>query len=233
VEFELPEQVRLPSASAAEQVVATLRRLIIEGQIPPGARLRESQLAGGFDVSRQTVREAIRTLSHDGLVHHDRHRGAVVVDLDAADVMDIYGVRRLLETAGVDRVAEASDARLENVARAYERLAAAATGGSWAGTVDADIAFHRSLIELAGSPRLVRAFEAVSGELAFCLSVLRLVGDEEGTPANTITAHEAIAAAVADRDPVRARALVEDHLDRHGAELAQALTARRRTAVGD
>jgi DNA-binding GntR family transcriptional regulator len=233
VDFELPEQVRLPSASAAEQVVATLRRLIIEGQIPPGARLRESQLAGGFDVSRQTVREAIRTLAHDGLVRHDRHRGAVVVDLDGADVLDIYAVRRLLETAGVDRVPEASEELIANVARTYERLVAAANEGSWAGTVDADIAFHKSLVALAGSPRLVRAFEAVTGELAFCLSVLRLVGDEDRTPDPTISAHQSIATAVADRDPVRARMLVQEHLDRYGAELAQALAARRRTAVGD
>jgi DNA-binding GntR family transcriptional regulator len=233
VEFELPEQVRLPSASAAEQVVATLRRLIIEGHVPPGARLRESQLTAGFDVSRQTVREAIRTLAHDGLVRHDRHRGAVVVDLDGADVMDIYDVRRLLETAGVDRVPKASDERIANVERAYERLVAAATGGSWAGTVDADIAFHRSLTELAGNPRLVRAFEAVTGELAFCLSVLRLVGKEEQSPDPTISSHEPIAAAVVDRDSARARTLVQDHLDRYGAELAQALAGRRRAAVED
>ena len=208
-----------------------MRRLIIEGKIPPGARLREAQLTGGFDVSRQTVREAIRNLAHDGLVRHDRHRGAVVVNLDADDVLDIFAVRRLLEAAGADRVAEADPKLIANVERAFERLAAAATSGSWAGAVDADIGFHRSLTGLTGSPRLIRAFEAITGELAFCLSVLRLVGHEDRSPATIITEHAPIAGAVADRDPVRARELVQEHLDRHGTVLAQALAER--APVGD
>ena len=231
VEFELPQDARLPSVSAAEQVVTRMRRLIIEGQIPPGARLREAQLTGGFEVSRQTVREAIRNLAHDGLVRHDRHRGAVVVELDAADVLDIFAVRRLLETTGASRVREADSEALADVERAFERLAAAATSGSWAGTVDADIGFHRSLTALTGSPRLVRAFEAIAGELAFCLSVLRLVGGEERSPARIISQHGPIAGAVADRDAERATTLVQEHLDRHGAVLAQALAERRSAAA--
>jgi DNA-binding GntR family transcriptional regulator len=233
VDFELPPQVRLPSVSAAEQVVATMRRLIIERAIPPGARLREAQLAGGFDVSRQTVREAIRQLAHDGLVRHDRHRGAVVVDLDGDDITDIYAVRQVLETAGVDRIAKAGAEAIAAVERAFEHLAAAAAGGRWANVVDADIAFHRSLVALTGSPRLGRAFDAITGELAFCLSVLRLVGDEERTPAAIISQHAVIAGAVADRDVDRARALVRDHLVVHASRLEHTLADRRAAVVED
>jgi DNA-binding GntR family transcriptional regulator len=233
VEFELPPQVRLPTASAAEQVVATMRRLIIEGAIPPGARLRETQLAGGFDVSRQTVREAIRQLAHDGLVRHDRHRGAVVVDLDADDITDIYTVRQVLETAGADRLAEAAAEAIAVVERAFEALAAAATGGGWTNVVYADIAFHRSVVALSGSPRLARAFDAITGELAFCLSVLRLVGDEERTPATIISEHAPIAGAVGDRDAERARALVFGHLDENARKLAQSLADRKAASVED
>jgi DNA-binding GntR family transcriptional regulator len=233
VDFELPQQVRLSSASAAEQVVATLRRLIIEGEIPAGARLREAQLAAGFDVSRQTVREAIRELVHDGLVRHDRHRGAVVVELEAQDVADIYAARRVLETAGVDHLADASDAAIGDVERTFEQLAAAASGGGWADVVNADIDFHRAITALAGSPRLVRGFETITGELAFCLSVLRHVGQEERTPATIISEHALIAGAVADRDRSRARALLADHLELYAARLAESLDARRDALVGD
>jgi DNA-binding GntR family transcriptional regulator len=233
VDFELPPQVRLPSTSAAEQVVARMRRLIIEGVVPPGSRLRETQLAGGFDVSRQTVREAIRQLAHDGLVRHDRHRGAVVVDLDGDDITDIYAVRQVLETAGVDRLAQADAEAIASVERAFEGLAGAATGGGWAHVVDADIAFHRSLVALTASPRLVRAFDAITGELAFCLSVLRLVGDEERTPATIISEHAPIAGAVGDRDVPRGRALVFDHLDVNARRLAQTLDDRRAAVVED
>jgi DNA-binding GntR family transcriptional regulator len=231
VDFELPEQVRLSSASAAEQVVATLRRLIIEGGIPPGARLREAQLAAGFDVSRQTVREAIRALVHDGLVRHDRHRGAVVVDLDEGDVTDIFTVRRVLETAGVERLAEAADPAIADVEHALELLAAAASGGVWADVVNADIGFHRSLTALSGSPRLVRAFDAITGELAFCLSVLRHVEQEARTPVTIISEHALIAGAVSDRDPDRARGLVVEHLELYAGRLAASLEARRDALV--
>jgi DNA-binding GntR family transcriptional regulator len=233
VGFELPREVRLASASAADQVVATLRRLIIEGGIPAGARLRENQLAAGFDVSRQTVREAIHQLVHDGLVRHDRHRGAVVVELDEHDVADIYTARRVLETAGIDRLAEASDAAIGAVERAFEHLAAAASGGGWADVVNADIDFHRAITALAGSPRLVRGFETIAGELAFCLSVLRHVGQEERTPATIISEHALIARAVADRDADRARALLADHLELYAPRLAESLEARRETLVQD
>jgi DNA-binding GntR family transcriptional regulator len=233
VDFELPQQVRLSSASAAEQVVATLRRLIIEGEIPAGARLRETRLAAGFDVSRQTVREAIRQLAYDGLVRHDRHRGAVVVELDEQDVADIYATRRVLETAGIDCLADASDEAIAAVERAFEHLAAAATGGAWAEVVNADIDFHRALTALTGSPRLVRAFETITGELAFCLSVLRHVGHEERTPATIISEHALIAGAVADRDRDRARAAVAEHLDLYAPRLAESLEARRDALVPD
>jgi DNA-binding GntR family transcriptional regulator len=233
VDFELPPQVRLPTASAAEQVVAAMRRLIIEGAIPPGARLRETQLAGGFDVSRQTVREAIRHLAHDGLVRHDRHRGAVVVDLDGDDIADIYAVRRVLETAGVDRLTEADAASVAVVERAFEHLAGVATDGGWAAVVDADIAFHRSLVALSGSPRLARAFDAITGELAFCLSVLRLVGDEERTPATIISEHAPIAGAVSDGDAARARALVRGHVDDNAHKLARTLADRQAAILDD
>jgi DNA-binding GntR family transcriptional regulator len=56
---------------------------------------------------------------------------------------------------------------------------------------------------------------------------MRLVGDEERSPATIISQHGPIAGAVADRDPDRATTLVEEHLDRHGAVLAQALAERR------
>jgi DNA-binding GntR family transcriptional regulator len=233
VDFELPEAVRLSTASAAEQVVATLRRLIVEGEIPAGARLRETQLAEGFDVSRQTVREAIRELEHDGLVRHDRHRGAVVVELDEHDIADIFTARRVLETAGVERVTEAGDDEIAGVERAFEMLAVAASAGEWADVVNADIAFHRALTALAGSPRLVRGFDAITGELAFCLSVLRHVGQEERSPATILSEHALIAGAVSDRDPGRARALVVEHLDLYGPQLAESLRARRDALVQD
>ena len=231
VDFELPQHVRLPSASAAEQVVAALRRLIIEGGIPPGARLREAQLTAGFDVSRQTVREAIRALVHDGLVRHDRHRGAVVVELNERDVADIFTARRVLESAGVERVAEAGNTAIADVGHAFELLAVAAPGGVWTDVVNADIAFHRSLTALTGSPRLVRAFDAITGELAFCLSVLRHVGQEARTPATIISEHAVIAGAVSDRDPDRAKALVAEHLDVYLGRLAASVEARRDALV--
>jgi DNA-binding GntR family transcriptional regulator len=233
VAFELPPHVRLPSASAADQVVATLRRMIVEGAIPPAARLREAQLATGFDVSRQTVREAIRQLVHEGLVRHDRHRGAVVVDLAESDVIDIYAARRVLETAGIDELLEAADEAVADVARAFERLVAAAGGGGWSDVVDADIAFHRTIAALTGSPRLLRGFDAITGELAFCLSVLRHVGDEARTPETIVAEHAGIAAAVARRDSGRARKLIAEHLGQNAHRLARSLVKRRAAVVED
>ena len=74
-----------------------LRQQIIDGAFAPGSRLSESALAEHFGVARNTLREAFRALSEQGLLEHVPHRGVSVASPSIADVIDIYRARRVIE----------------------------------------------------------------------------------------------------------------------------------------
>src|SRR6185312_2175662 len=101
------EALSITRTSTAERVADALRRMILTGGIESGTRLREEPLARSLGVSRNTVREAITLLIHQGLVTRHQHRGAVVVQLDAGDVADIYRTRMLLEVSAIRGSAQA------------------------------------------------------------------------------------------------------------------------------
>ncbi len=99
-------------SSTPEWIAGTLRRAITDGRCPPGSRLREERIAGAMNVSRNSVREAFRLLVHERLLVYELNKGVFVRTLSAADVVDLYRIRRLLEggairTATPDTMGEA------------------------------------------------------------------------------------------------------------------------------
>src|SRR5471030_3556370 len=80
-----------------ERIVTQIRDKIICGDLPPGTALTEADLTKAYDVSRNTLREALRQICREGLAMHYRHRGVVVRTLTRTDVRDIFRVRRTLE----------------------------------------------------------------------------------------------------------------------------------------
>lgn len=94
-----------------DQVLAELRRRIVNGDYPPGQRLTEDRLAADFGVSRNPVREALRIVQADGLVTMTPRRGAVVATPDASSVADLFAVRSSLETVAARMAAERATAQ--------------------------------------------------------------------------------------------------------------------------
>jgi DNA-binding GntR family transcriptional regulator len=158
-------------SSTSEQAADAIRRHITDGRIRPGAQLREEALAAALGVSRNTVREAFRALSREGLVEHALHRGVFVREVSARDVEDIYRTRRLLEPAGLRAAAgrPAVIRALDDIVTGAETAAAA---GDWASVGTADIAFHRSLVDACDSLRLNRMFDQLFAELRLAFAVI-------------------------------------------------------------
>ena len=136
--------------------------------------MNEAELAGRFAVSRGPVREALQRLVQEGLLVSHPHRGVFVVELDEADLADVYLAREAIEGAALRRVA-AGTGRAALAARfeaAATRMAAAVEEQDWSAVAEADLAFHRALVEAAGSPRLARMFDTVQAETRLCLHLL-------------------------------------------------------------
>src|SRR3954453_3061387 len=95
------DRALLGRTSTAERVSDILRSRIADGFFPPGTRLSEDSIGSALGVSRNTLREAFRLLTHERLLIHELNRGVFVRVLTVEDVIDIYQVRRLIECAAV------------------------------------------------------------------------------------------------------------------------------------
>ena len=89
-----------------EAVADGIRDMILTGQLKPGDRLRQDELADTFGVSTMPIREALRQLQTEGLVTFYRHRGARVARINASEYEEIYHIRQALETLAVSWAAE-------------------------------------------------------------------------------------------------------------------------------
>lgn len=110
----------------AEQVYASLKRAIVNGDLQPGERLKELEIARSLGASRTPVREALSLLEQEGLVAALRSGGLTVVELAENDVEEIFGLIQVLESyAGrlaAERITEKQLERLDAVCRRAEQL---------------------------------------------------------------------------------------------------------------
>jgi DNA-binding GntR family transcriptional regulator len=158
------DRALLGRTSTAERVSDILRSRIAEGYFPPGTRLSEDSIGGALGVSRNTLREAFRLLTHERLLVHELNRGVFVRILSVDDVEDIYRTRRLVECAVVRGLGEPPYA-LEQLAGAVTEGQLASVEDDWKGVGTANIHFHRELVTLAGTARTDELMRSVFAEL--------------------------------------------------------------------
>ncbi|MDO0928693.1 GntR family transcriptional regulator [Streptomyces sp. TG1A-8] len=165
------DRALLGRTSTAERVSDILRSRIAEGYFPPGTRLSEDGIGGALGVSRNTLREAFRLLTHERLLVHELNRGVFVRVLTVEDVEDIYRTRTLVECAVVRGLGEPPYA-LGALAAAVEEGQRAAHDHDWKALGTADIHFHRELVALAASERTDELMRSVFAELRLAFHVV-------------------------------------------------------------
>lgn len=195
--------------SKSDIVSASLREMIITGQLEPSARLRQRDLAEQFGVSPTPVREALRRLESEGLVHYDVHRGATVIGGSLAASDENYCVRAALESFAARLAAARISAdevdRLETI---HEEIAACLE----AEEADVERRFHE----------LNREFHFgiyAASRSPLLLALLRLlwqsfpVGPRDVRPlAESIAQHAAIVDALKRRDAAACARATQQHI---------------------
>jgi DNA-binding GntR family transcriptional regulator len=156
---------RLQRTSTTDRVVQLLRDKILAGELPPGTALPEVALAESLGISRNTLREAVRTLAAEGLLRRSAHRGATVPELTEQDAEEIYRVRKMLELAAIDAAGRKKRPDVGPLRAQVRELAGAIEVRNWRGIVEHDLGFHRALVSFLGSSRLEHFYWMLLSEL--------------------------------------------------------------------
>jgi DNA-binding GntR family transcriptional regulator len=159
------DRVLLGRTSTAERVAVILRQRITEGMFEPGTRLSEESIGAALGVSRNTLREAFRLLSHERLLVHELNRGVFVRRLTAGDVVDLYRVRRLVECAAIRHALRPSEEALAALREAVGSAEQAAEELRWEDVGTANMRFHQAIVQMAGSTRLDEMMGQLFAEL--------------------------------------------------------------------
>lgn len=164
--------LRIQRSSTVEQVVTALSEAIFSGRLPPGTALRELALADELEVSRNTVREALRVLAAEGLVRHVINHGAYVASISEADIDDIYGAREVIELAGICAIQEGKqESVLAELEAHVDELEQAVAARDATAALTHDRAFHRAVVAATQNDHLLAAFVVLQDELRLALSL--------------------------------------------------------------
>jgi DNA-binding GntR family transcriptional regulator len=210
--------------SASDELADLLAAAVVRGELKPGERLVEADLAARFNVSRGPVRSALSTLHRLGLVELRPKRGMVVVELTPSDVRDLYEVRIALERAAVERLTTASDVDWSELRGRIRELEDADRAGNSAGATQSSLGFHHSLVAFAGNKRLLRAWEAHSDLIKLAIWMRQSAGGTVATDP-LLHDHRALVDALVARDPARAVSLIVSHLEATRDDLVRILEA--------
>ncbi len=157
--------VSLDRSTLRERALVALRAAITSGQYRPGDHLGEVDLATHLGISRGTVREALRHLEQEGLVQAASRGRLRVNQLTAEEIRGLYQVRAALEGLATTNIIRSSK-RSESVATLRAALARLAEGDAeFLTRVEADLAFHLLLCELAENPMLVASWRHLEGRI--------------------------------------------------------------------
>jgi len=211
-------EVAAPARVMIDDTVARLEELIMRGELAPGARLPEQQLADALGVSRGPLREAIRTLEGRRLVERTPHAGVRVVELSLEDIEQLLAMREALEGMACRQAAEHMTApeirRLRETATRIEQLLEEAPQSIFANQADTD--FHR---QIAVGSRNKWIERQLCEDLYSLLRLYRLHAARRpgGNAKVTAKEHHAIIDRIHARDADGAEKAMREHV-RHSRE---------------
>ena len=207
-----------------ETLVEALRDEIVRGDFAPGQYLRLEEIAPRFDVSTTPVREALRELEAEGLVTIFPHRGAIVTQLSADELQDIYDIRATLEEMAtrlaVPFLTEATIADLTSLVEQIDTHL-----NDVAMVVKLNHQFHHTLYTASGRSHLCELIRILRYRSQHYLHVF-IVETELGHTPQSQGEHRAILEACERGDAEQAAALIHDHVAQVGRAIIEYVRQR-------
>lgn len=204
-----PTIALLQTSSLTSAVQGELERMILAGELAPGARLTEVALATRLGVSRGPLREAFRMLEQAGLVRIEKNRGVFVRDLPIDEAVEIFDLRAAMDELVGRRLAQQiTPAQLTELRGLVDLMEQAVKARDASRYHPLNLAFHDRLVEWAGNRKLT----AISRKLIKELSLFgRLTLADGGPMPASVGEHRRIVRAIASGDPAAAARAMSDH----------------------
>lgn len=201
------------SETLSEQVFRRIQAAIVKGEIAPGSKISEPELARIYGISRGPLREAIHRLEGQRLLVRIPHVGARVVSLSHAELIELYEIRESLEgmacRLAAERMSQAEIDELRAVLDLHEQDAAFKAGVGYY-QQEGDFDFHYRIIQGSGNKTLT---QMLCGELYQLVRMYRLqFSATPNRPRQAFTEHHRILDAIAERDGELAELLMRRHI---------------------
>lgn len=194
-----------------DEVYATLRSLITSGQLQPGDRIIELEVARQLNTSQAPVREALRRLQQEGLVISFNHKGTFVATISEDEIWEVYTLRSFLESFAIRQaVVNATPADLDDLDRRIKAMRTAAEAGDQVTLIDHDMHFHERICQLSGHKTLLQIWLIIDAKTRGFISVTnRLFFNQLVEVAES---HWPILEAFQRRDPALAEQRIREHM---------------------
>ena len=199
-----------PIPNLVEQVRDALLSEIASGQLKPGERIIQEQIAQALGVSRQPVQQALMLLRNQGVLRDAGGRGLIVTPLDPDHVHHVYQIRAVIEGLACRLAAQTqSEQARKQGATLIEAGRKAVASGSVPRMIAADMRFHEFLYGLAGNPLIAPAMDT---HLTYTQRAMGEVLVQDQSPRDIWDQHAAILEAIASGNPDAAEQLAREHL---------------------
>jgi DNA-binding GntR family transcriptional regulator len=207
----MPVLARRPRVSLGDDVAAELRERILRGDYPPGTRLHQERIAEELGLSRTPVREAMRTLEHEGLLVPDPNGGMRASARDPRMLLDAYELREAVDGLAARLAAAAGEGPWQAELRASLREQQAILEDGWepAAWTKANTRFHGLIIEATQNPYL-RGLQHFVGTTSQVFRPMSLLGRDRAELA--LREHRDIFEALVAGDSAAAERLAREHI---------------------
>ncbi|WP_413738173.1 GntR family transcriptional regulator [Sodalis sp. RH21] len=198
------------------EVAALIRDMILRHELNPGDKIVEQALCDRFGVSRTPVREAIKVLSHEGIIELLANRGARVAKITPDEIAELFPIIGALEAlAGEMACRRLNDGDLARIRALHDEMVGYHRQNNHADYARINRAIHHSLFEIAGNPELLAIYQRLNIRIHGARYIARK------SPARwrqAIEEHELMIQALEARDGERLAGILRTHL-RHKAEM--------------
>jgi DNA-binding GntR family transcriptional regulator len=200
----------LERTNLADGIASLLRQSIMTGELPPGTRLIEMDLARQLGVSRGPLREAMRILETEGLLENNPGRGSSVTQFSEKDIREVYSLRCVLEQEAIQLAAShAQPDDLIKLQSTLDTLFEAAKEGNPSKVIELDFKFHTEIWEIADHQLLMQVLQGLTTQIRMFLAVQTHLYDDlpEG-----ISDHEKLLESLKEKDGEGGAKIIKDHL---------------------